>query len=105
MHQLYNVAPIVSKKDDKDQETIQSSTTPHPGYHMGKYQKYNKHYQQESSPFTESDHKAAMNRRESMRNTKHKNTNNPQKKYRLGTVSNKYFTGGLKPVLRRQPQP
>ena len=25
-----------SKKDDKDQETIQSSTTPNPGYHMGK---------------------------------------------------------------------
>ena len=28
-----------------------------------------------------------MNRRESMRNTRHKNTNDPQKKYRLGTVS------------------
>ena len=26
----------VSKKDGKDQETIQSSTTPDPGYHMGK---------------------------------------------------------------------
>ena len=25
-----------SKKDGKDQETIQSSTTPDPGYHMGK---------------------------------------------------------------------
>ena len=25
-----------SKKEDKDQETIQSSTTPDPGYHMGK---------------------------------------------------------------------
>ena len=25
-----------SKKDGKDQETIQSSTTPEPGYHMGK---------------------------------------------------------------------
>ena len=24
-----------SKKDDKDQETIQSSTTPDLGYHMG----------------------------------------------------------------------
>ena len=24
------------KKDGKDQETIQSSTTPDPGYHMGK---------------------------------------------------------------------
>ena len=27
---------IFSKKDGKDQETIQSSTTPDPGYHMGK---------------------------------------------------------------------
>ena len=25
-----------SKKDDKDQETIQSSTAPDPGYHKGK---------------------------------------------------------------------
>ena len=25
-----------NKKDGKDQETIQSSTTPDPGYHMGK---------------------------------------------------------------------
>ena len=28
---------IQSKKDGKDQETIQLSTTPDPGYHMGKY--------------------------------------------------------------------
>ena len=27
---------IKSKKDGKDQETIQSSTTPDPGYHKGK---------------------------------------------------------------------
>ena len=27
---------LQSKKDGKDQETIQSSTTPDPGYHMGK---------------------------------------------------------------------
>ena len=26
------------------------------------------------------------------------NTNDPQKKYRLGMLSKKYFTGGLKPV-------
>ena len=29
-------ASYQSKKDGKDQETIQSSTTPDPGYHMGK---------------------------------------------------------------------
>ena len=27
---------LESKKDDKDQETIQSNTTPDPVYHMGK---------------------------------------------------------------------
>ena len=36
-----------SKKGCKDQETIQSSTTPDPGYHMGKLQKCNEHHQQE----------------------------------------------------------
>ena len=42
---------------------------------------------QEVSPFTAGDHKAAMNRHESMRNTDIKNKNDPQKKYHLGTVS------------------
>ena len=30
------VHKLESKKGGKDQETIQSSTTPDPGYHMGK---------------------------------------------------------------------
>ena len=42
---------------------------------------------QEVSPFPAGDHKAARNRYESMRNTRHINTNDPQKKYCLGTVS------------------
>ena len=42
---------------------------------------------QEVSPFPPGDQKAEMNRRESMRKTRHKNTNDPQKKYRLGTAS------------------
>ena len=54
---------------------------------------------QDVCPFPASGHKAAMNRHESMRNTRHKNTKDPQKKYRLGTVSK----GGLKPVSRCQP--
>ena len=33
------------------------------------------------SPFPAGDHKAAMNRHESMRNTRHKNTIDPQKKW------------------------
>ena len=36
-----------SKKGGKDQESIQSSTTPYPGYHMGKCQNKIKHHKQE----------------------------------------------------------
>ena len=32
---------IESKKGSKYQESIQSSTTPDPGYHMGNWQKHN----------------------------------------------------------------
>ena len=42
---------------------------------------------QKVSPFPAGDHKAEMNRRESMRNTRHKNANDTQKKYHIGTVS------------------
>ena len=38
---------ILSKKDGKDKESIQSSTTPVPGNHMEKYQNHNKHHKQE----------------------------------------------------------
>ena len=65
-----------SKKDGKDQERIQSSITSEPGYHKGKKQKYNKHHhhQQEprDQPFPADDHKAAMDRRKTMGNTRHK---------------------------------
>ena len=33
---ILTIQLLESKKDGKDQETIQSSTTPDPGYHMGK---------------------------------------------------------------------
>ena len=36
-----------------------------------------------------------MNRRESMRNTRHKNSNDSQKKYRFGTVSKIILLEGL----------
>ena len=66
---------------------------------MGKSQKYNKHHQQEprgqSFPSRTGEHKAAMNRRKSMGNTIHKNTNDPQKKFRLGTVSKNILLAGL----------
>ena len=61
-----------SKKDGKDKETVQSSTTPDLGHHMESntitVNITNK--SQEASPFTSGDHKAAMNRRKSMRNTR-----------------------------------
>ena len=47
---------------------------------------------QEVSPFPSGDHKATMNRRESMANTDINNTNETQKKYRLGTVSSNLHT-------------
>ena len=52
-----------SKKDSKDQESIQSSTTPVPGYQM---ESNNitiniTNRSQEVSPFHSGDHKAAMN--------------------------------------------
>ena len=31
---ILTIQLLESKKDGKDQETIQSSTTPYPGYHM-----------------------------------------------------------------------
>ena len=33
---ILTIQLLESKKDGKDQETIQSSTTPDPGYHIGK---------------------------------------------------------------------
>ena len=50
---------------------------------------------QEVSPFPADDRMAAMNRRKSMRNIRHKNTNDPQEKYRLGTVSKSILLEGL----------
>ena len=55
---------------------------------------------QEVSPFPAGDHKAHINRRiqrHSKQETE-KNIKDPQKKFRVGTVSKIYFTGGLKPV-------
>ena len=78
-----------SKKDDKSQETIQSSTTPDPESNKNTINITNK--SQEVSPFPVGDHKAAVNRRKSMRNTRYKKPYDPQKKYRLGKVSKKYF--------------
>ena len=60
---------------------------------------------QEVSPFPAGGHKTAMNRRESMTNTKHDNKNDPQKKHHLVTVSKNIFTEGLRLVLWYKPHP
>ena len=54
---------------------------------------------QEFSPLPVGDHKASINRRTRMHNRN--NIKDSQKKHRLGMVSKKYFTGGLKPVSQR----
>ena len=71
---LYGYLVFERKKDGKDQEMIQSSTIPDQGYHMGKYQTTTNitNKSQVVSAFPTGDNKAAMNRRESMRNTKRK---------------------------------
>ena len=35
-YMYYGISKRISKNGGKDQESIQSSTTPDPGYHMGK---------------------------------------------------------------------
>ena len=72
LRSLFVFVPYVCKKGGKEQEYIQSSTTPDPGYHMEKWQNTIKHLKQEASPFSAGEHKAAMNRRESITNTIHK---------------------------------
>ena len=87
-----------SKEDGKDQETKQSSKP-----HLTQYNTWESNKNtlnitnrsQEVCPFPAGDHKAAMNRRESMRNTRHKNTNDPQKMSRLETVSKIVLLEGL----------
>ena len=72
----FNISQDAKKsKEGKDQESIQSSTTPDPGHHMGKWQKHN-HTQesQEVHPFPASDHKDVRNRQNRLikTNVKHK---------------------------------
>ena len=78
-------------------ESIQSSTTPDPGYQWesDKLTVDTTNESQEISPFPAGDHKAHINRR-AQRHSKHKT----EQKHKRSTLerSVKYFTGGLKPV-------
>ena len=71
---LLGILIAQSKKEGKDYKSIQSSTKPDPGHHMGKWQKHNKTSQesQEVSPFPAGDNKAAMNSQENALNMKRK---------------------------------
>ena len=82
-------------KGAKIRNSIQSSTTPDPGY-QGESDKLivdTTNESQEVSPFQAGDHKAHINRH-AQRHSKHKpnkNIRDPQKKYRLGTVSKIFY--------------
>ena len=62
---------------------------------MGKWQTHRRHHKREPrvSPFPAGDHKAHINRRaQNIANTRqNKNIKDPQKKYRLGTVSKIFY--------------
>ena len=87
-------------KKGKDQESIQSSTFPDPGYQWEIEIFTIRHYKREPkvSPFPAGDHKASINRRTRKHNRI--NINDPQKRTSLER-SVKYFTGGLTQVSRR----
>ena len=79
---------LESAKVSKDHESIQSNATPDQGYIIGKGQEHKTHHlrdSQEVSPFSVGEYKAARSRQDSMTNTNNKK--DPQKNYRLGTVS------------------
>ena len=54
--------PDQSKKEGKGQESIQSSTTPDPGYQWESDKVTIRHHEQEPSLFPAGDHKASTNR-------------------------------------------
>ena len=87
-----------SKKGCTDQESIQSSTTPVPGYQWESDKLTVRQITREPrvNPFPAGDHKAHINRR-AQRHSKHKTENlkDPQKKYCLGTVSKLFYWNSL----------
>ena len=70
-----------SKKEGKDQESIQSSTSSDPGYQWVSKQVTTKHQQTDVH--------------ESITKQERNNINGPQKKHRLGTVSKNILLDGL----------
>ena len=66
---------LKSNEEGKDQESIQSNTTPDPGHHRESDENTRKYHikeGQEVSPFPADDHNAAGNRQDIKADTKHK---------------------------------
>ena len=100
-YRKYKIKTIKSKWGCKDQESIQSSTTPDPGYQWESDKLTVRHHKPEprgqpfpsrwpQSTFLKTDvHKDIANTRQN------KNIKDPQKKYRLGTVSVSSYNNAL----------
>ena len=73
-----------SMEEDKNQESIKSSTTPDPGHHIGKLQKHRKHNLQESQAVSPFPRRWSQGCKEQTRNYNKNKTNNtpppPKKK-------------------------
>ena len=85
------------KKEGKDQESIQSSTTPDQGYQWENDNVTIRHHKREprGQPLPAGDHKASTNSvHESITKQDRNNINDPQKKHRLGTVSKNILLEG-----------
>ena len=102
VHKRMKCTKYESKKEGKDQESIQSSTTSDPGYHWESNKLTIRHNKRETSGWPQGNNK--QRRTKALQTHDRNNMNDPQKKYRLGMVSKK-ITGGLKPVYWRQPHP
>ena len=86
------------KKEDKDQESIQSSTTPDPGYQLESDNVTIRHHKREprGKPFQQvtTGHQQT-DAHESITKQDRNNLKDPQKKHRLGTVSKNILLEGL----------
>ena len=98
---------VLKVKSDKDQESIQSSTTPDPGYHMEKWQNTIKQHKEEPSGQPFLNRWPQGSNEQTRRHDTHKTyiTQMIHKRRTALERSIKYFARGLKPVLRRQPHP
>ena len=94
LHVIYSKG---SKKEDRSQESIQSSTTPDPGYQWESDNVTIRHRKesQDVSPLPAGDHKASTDVYESITKQDRNKINDPQKKHRLGTVSKNILLEGL----------